>query len=55
MPCFGQFEDVESASKALEDLQGRFFGGRSVRVAYFDEGRFERLELAPQPGEFGPG
>ncbi|GAX73468.1 hypothetical protein CEUSTIGMA_g920.t1 [Chlamydomonas eustigma] len=49
---FIQFDRIESATKAQIDLQGRFFGGRSVRVAFFDEGRFERTELAPAAGEF---
>jgi hypothetical protein len=47
-----QFDRTESATKAQIDLQGRYFGGRNVRVAFFDEGRFERTELAPQDGEF---
>lgn len=49
---FIQFERMESATKALVDLQGRFFAGRQLRVAFFDEGRMERSALAPQQGEF---
>ncbi len=37
---FVAFADVSSARKAVGDLQGRFFGGRTVRASYFDEGRF---------------
>eukprot|EP00271_Cylindrocystis_brebissonii_P015705 TRINITY_DN38686_c0_g1_i1.p1 TRINITY_DN38686_c0_g1~~TRINITY_DN38686_c0_g1_i1.p1 ORF type:complete len:510 (+),score=134.85 TRINITY_DN38686_c0_g1_i1:339-1868(+) len=48
---FIQFERSESAMKALVDLDGRFFGGRSVRASFYDEGRFARNELAPAPGE----
>lgn len=49
---FVQFDIVDSATRALMDLNGRFFGGRQIRVAYFDEGRFGRQELAPLAGEF---
>lgn len=48
---FVQFSAQESATAALENLHGRFFGGRVVRGAYFDEGRFEAADLAPLPGE----
>lgn len=33
------------------DLQGRFFGGREVEAAFFEEDRFEKRELAPRPEE----
>jgi len=49
---FVQFDRVESATKAQIDLQGRYFGGRNVRVAFFSEERFDRLDLAPSAGEF---
>ncbi|EFN54722.1 hypothetical protein CHLNCDRAFT_135411 [Chlorella variabilis] len=48
---FVQFERVEEATKALVDLQGRFFGGREVKAQFFEEERFEKLELAPRPEE----
>lgn len=47
-----QFERVESATKALVDLQGRYFAGRNVRVAFFSEERFQKEDLAPKAGEF---
>lgn len=46
---FVQFERMESAMKALIDLEGRFFGGRTVRATFFQESRFEQQDLAPNP------
>ncbi|CAI9089645.1 OLC1v1024257C1 [Oldenlandia corymbosa var. corymbosa] len=48
---FVQFERAEQSTKALIDLEGRFFGGRVVRAGFYDEERFGRNELAPLPGE----
>lgn len=48
---FVQFERSEQTTKALVDLDGRFFGGRVVRASFYDEDRFNRNELAPFPGE----
>ena len=48
---FVQFERSEQATKALVDLDGRFFGGRVVRAGFYDEDRFAACELAPLPGE----
>ncbi|KAJ4798671.1 DNA-damage-repair/toleration protein [Rhynchospora pubera] len=48
---FIQFERSEEATKALVDLEGRFFGGRVVRACFYDEDRFGRNDLAPLPGE----
>ncbi|EER87881.1 hypothetical protein BDA96_10G053300 [Sorghum bicolor] len=48
---FIQFERAEEATKAMVDLQGRFFGGRVVQATFFDEEKFGRNELAPMPGE----
>ncbi len=50
---FVLFDRLDSAVKANIDLQGRFFGGKEVRVAFFPEERFDRQDLAPTPGEFG--
>lgn len=44
---FVQFENQTAAEVALQDLHGRYFGGRVVSVNYFDEERFERQDLAP--------
>ncbi|KAG0319815.1 hypothetical protein BGZ99_004891 [Dissophora globulifera] len=44
---FVKFRILSSAEKALQDLDGRFFGGRQVRGQFFDEKRFELLQLAP--------
>ncbi|KAK1425611.1 hypothetical protein QVD17_20965 [Tagetes erecta] len=48
---FVQFERSEQATKALVDLEGRFFGGRVVRATFYDEERFNTNQLAPMPGE----
>lgn len=48
---FVQFERSEETTKALVDLDGRFFGGRVVRASFYDEDRFGKNELAPMPGE----
>lgn len=44
---FLEFKRIESAIKAVVDLNGRFFGGRSVRASFFDPHRFQRLDLKP--------
>ncbi|CAA2980172.1 DNA-damage-repair/toleration protein DRT111, chloroplastic-like [Olea europaea var. sylvestris] len=48
---FIQFERAEHATKALIELEGRFFGGRVVHACFYDEERFGNNELAPLPGE----
>lgn len=52
MSVFDQFDRIESATKAVVDLQARFFGGRTVRVSFFSEQRFDKVELAPVAEEF---
>lgn len=48
---FIQFDRPEAATKAAVDLDGRFFGGRTLKATFFDEDRFQRNELGPAPGE----
>ena len=48
---FVRFGRIEDATKALVDLGGRFFGGRTVSACFFDEDRFNRQDLAPKPNE----
>ncbi|KAA8514842.1 hypothetical protein F0562_018021 [Nyssa sinensis] len=48
---FVQFERAEETTKALIDLEGRFFGGRVVHACFYDEEKFSKNELAPMPGE----
>ena len=42
---FIEFTRVEAAVKAVVDLNGRFFGGRSVKASFFDWNKFKRQEL----------
>ena len=43
--AFSQFTQASSAAKALQEMNGRFFGGRNLQASFFDEGKFERQEL----------
>jgi splicing factor 45 len=42
---FVEFKRIESAIKAVVDLNGRFFGGRTVRASFFDVDRFRNFDL----------
>jgi splicing factor 45 len=44
---FVHFDSQDSATKAKVDLDGRFFGGRTVVSSYYDEGHFEEGKLVP--------
>jgi splicing factor 45 len=48
---FVEFTRSESAMKGLIDLDGRFFGGRTVHASFFDEDRFAQTQLAPHDDE----
>ena len=37
---FLEFKRIESAIKALVDLNGRFFGGREVQASFYDVEKF---------------
>uniref|UniRef100_A0A7S3DGF6 Splicing factor 45 n=1 Tax=Palpitomonas bilix TaxID=652834 RepID=A0A7S3DGF6_9EUKA len=45
---FVKFEEPDSAKKAIQGLNGRFFGGRQVRAGYFDEKRLDNFDLLPR-------
>lgn len=47
---FVEFKKVESAIKAVNDLNGRFFGGRVVRASFYSVDRFNKYELGPENG-----
>ncbi|XP_015782336.1 splicing factor 45-like [Tetranychus urticae] len=42
---FVEFKRVEAAIKAVVDLNGRYFGGRIVKISFYDVEKFKRLEL----------
>jgi len=48
---FVELDRVESATKAVISLQGRFFGGKTTSASFFSEDRFLRRDLAPLPEE----
>ncbi|EMP38822.1 Splicing factor 45 [Chelonia mydas] len=43
---FLEFERVESAIKAVVDLNGRYFGGRVVKACFYNLDKFRVLDLA---------
>lgn len=45
---FLEFERVESAIKAVVDLNGRYFGGRVVKACFYNLDRFRVLDLGDQ-------
>lgn len=42
---FVEFQRVESAIKAVVDLNGRYFGGRTVKATFYNLDRFRRYDL----------
>lgn len=42
---FVEFKRIESAIKAVVDLNGRFFGGRQVKASFYDTDKFDNLQL----------
>ena len=43
---FIEFERIEAAIKALVDLNGRFFGGRTVKASFYDLAMYKDFQLA---------
>lgn len=48
---FVQFESSDSARRAIQNLNGRFFAGRQVSATFFDEDRYVRYDFAPKVEE----
>lgn len=42
---FLEYDKIESATKALVDMNGRYFGGRIVKARFFDPARFASGDL----------
>ncbi|XP_060598466.1 splicing factor 45-like isoform X2 [Ruditapes philippinarum] len=42
---FVEFDRIDSAIKAIIDLNGRYFGGRVVKCCFFNLDKFRRLDL----------
>ncbi|GAB1600698.1 splicing factor 45-like [Argonauta hians] len=45
---FVEFERVESAIKAVVDLNGRYFGGRVVKASFYNFDKFRQYDLAEE-------
>jgi len=48
---FLEFEQIAEATKALVDMNGRYFGGRVVKARFFDPARFAAGDLDRQTDE----
>mmetsp|Transcript_16210 Transcript_16210/g.35196 ORF Transcript_16210/g.35196 Transcript_16210/m.35196 type:complete len:307 (-) Transcript_16210:30-950(-) len=48
---FLAFKEVSGATKALDDMNGRYFGGRVVRAQYYAVDRWLHEDLKPAAGE----
>jgi len=42
---FVEFKRIESAIKAVVDLNGRFFGGRQVKAGFYSSEKLDNLQL----------
>jgi splicing factor 45 len=47
---FVEFTKMDSAIKAVIDLNNRYFGGRTVRASFYSEDKFSKFDLAPETG-----
>lgn len=45
---FVEFSKMDSAIKAVIDLNGRYFGGRIIKASFYSEDKFSRFDLAPE-------
>lgn len=45
---FVEFKSADSTTRAVNDLNGRYFGGRVVRASYYSYEKFIRYELGPE-------
>ncbi|UJR13829.1 hypothetical protein I4U23_000840 [Adineta vaga] len=45
---FVEFKRVESAIKAVVDMNGRYFGGRVVKAKFYDFDKFHQFDLADE-------
>ena len=43
---FVEFERLDSAIRGFVDMEGRFFGGRQIKCAFFNEARFDQRDYA---------
>jgi hypothetical protein len=46
------FDRQDSAVRAYRDLNGRFFGGRQISAVFYDESKYDSMDLDPAPGEW---
>lgn len=48
---FVEMDKIQSAQQAVSALNGRYFDQKMISASFFDEQRFEAMDLAPTPDE----
>lgn len=48
---FVEMDSLEQSQQAVAALNGRYFDQKVISATFFDEDRFQKMELAPHPGE----
>jgi lipase chaperone LimK len=48
---FVEMDKVQSAQQAVAALNGRYFDQKIISASFFDEARFQAMDLAPKPDE----
>jgi hypothetical protein len=48
---FVEMDSVQGAHQAAVALNGRYFDQKIISASFFDEQRFENMDLAPRPEE----
>lgn len=48
---FVEMDGVEQAQQAVAALNGRYFDQKVISATFFDEDRFQKMELAPHASE----
>ena len=51
MRIFVEMESAGQAEHAVVALNGRFFDQKVISATFYDESRFQKMDLAPLPDE----
>lgn len=48
---FVEMDSIQGAQQAVAALNGRYFDQKIISASFFNEQRFESMDLAPRPEE----